>query len=740
MRSEPREIFAELARDRTGRSSSEKLEDTRLTWEGWSSLRGAPMAIVRLTARVARGAMFASRWTPPPTPIRARPPVAPPPVAVGARFHHRVGGGVATTAWASCDAPRVQDHRRRIAPLAPVCRPLHSFAALRAASADGVDPGKDEPPAEDDGASTMDEDEDHDEDYDEDEDEWDPANVPFLVGAGGDGVPAVEVDVLVVEDGGKVETGVPDTSAEDLADALRADAETLIRALIDPPSGSALPRGVLLRGASGTDGDGSGVGAASTVSYCELSVALCDDGHIRALNKEWRGKDSATDVLSFPADSFGDVVVLGDCVISIDTARRQAQEVGHGLLDECRVLLVHGLLHLCGFDHETGDVEAAEMSRVEDELLGLLSGLAGTEKRAGLVGSSLSGARASHDLGVGGGPGGKGESSDARGIEPGSSEPRSSDPTVATVARSANAYGAGAGGSGSRKADCLVLDLDGTLLNRECVITPRTAEALRECAAAGVVVFIATGKARPAAIRAAATAGLDGDDGVVSRKSPGVFIQGLDVYGREGDPIYKAEMPHDVVREAFGLVYGQGLSTKVALTAFCGDECATLASHPLLDELSSLYHEPKSVAWDDVDQLVRAANAAFGGNATASGVQKLLLMAETAEEIDAARPRWEALFGSRAEVTQAVPNMLEILPLGNDKARGVRTLLTHLDVDVSRVVAVGDGENDLGMLRLVGRGVAMGNAGAKVKAAARETLAATNDEDGVAEAIQRFVL
>ena len=62
----------------------------------------------------------------------------------------------------------------------------------------------------------------------------------------------------------------------------------------------------------------------------------------------------------------------------------------------------------------------------------------------------------------------------------------------------------------------------------------------------------------------------------------------------------------------------------------------------------------------------------------------------------------------------------------------LRTLLTHLDVDVSRVVAVGDGENDLGMLRLVGRGVAMGNAGAKVKAAARETLVATNDEDGVA--------
>jgi hydroxymethylpyrimidine pyrophosphatase-like HAD family hydrolase len=188
------------------------------------------------------------------------------------------------------------------------------------------------------------------------------------------------------------------------------------------------------------------------------------------------------------------------------------------------------------------------------------------------------------------------------------------------------------------------------------------------------------------------------------------------------------------------LIYGGGLDTRVALTAFCGDECATLSSHALLDELTSLYHEPKSVPWDDVATLVRAARAAFGGNATASGVQKLLLMAESAAEIDACRPRWESLFGGRCEVTQAVPNMLEILPLGNDKARGVRTLLTHLDVDVSRVVAVGDGENDLGMLKMVGCGVAMGNAGAVVKAAAKETLECTNETDGVAEAIERFVL
>ena len=143
------------------------------------------------------------------------------------------------------------------------------------------------------------------------------------------------------------------------------DAETLVRLLLDPPHDSCLPRGAL----SGGNEDGA---SPPDVSYCELSVALCTDAHIKGLNKEWRDKDAATDVLSFPADSFGDVAVLGDCVISIDTARTQANELGHGILDECRVLLVHGLLHLCGYDHELGETQAAEMGRYEDELLRLL--------------------------------------------------------------------------------------------------------------------------------------------------------------------------------------------------------------------------------------------------------------------------------------------------------------------------------------------------------------------------------
>lgn len=92
----------------------------------------------------------------------------------------------------------------------------------------------------------------------------------------------------------------------------------------------------------------------------ELSVVLCDDPFIHALNKKWRGKDTATDVLSFPMEEPG---LLGDIVISIYTARRDRTPL--------RVLLVHGLCHLLGFDHEEENA-AIEMRTKETELLTIL--------------------------------------------------------------------------------------------------------------------------------------------------------------------------------------------------------------------------------------------------------------------------------------------------------------------------------------------------------------------------------
>ncbi len=83
-----------------------------------------------------------------------------------------------------------------------------------------------------------------------------------------------------------------------------------------------------------------------------LSVLLCGDARMRGLNREWLGMDVPTDVLSFPS---GEREFLGDIVIDVPYAARQARRRGHTLRREVQILLAHGLLHLLGYDHETDD-------------------------------------------------------------------------------------------------------------------------------------------------------------------------------------------------------------------------------------------------------------------------------------------------------------------------------------------------------------------------------------------------
>lgn len=91
------------------------------------------------------------------------------------------------------------------------------------------------------------------------------------------------------------------------------------------------------------------------------TIAFVSDKAIRQLNRQFRNVDKATDVLSFPADD-SDKLNLGDIAISVDTALRQAKENGLTFDEEVAQLILHGLLHLCGFDHETDN---GEMNRLE---------------------------------------------------------------------------------------------------------------------------------------------------------------------------------------------------------------------------------------------------------------------------------------------------------------------------------------------------------------------------------------
>lgn len=105
------------------------------------------------------------------------------------------------------------------------------------------------------------------------------------------------------------------------------------------------------------------------MSADELSIVLCDDKTIHALNRDYRGKDKPTDVLAFAMREGRDArfagPMLGDVIISLDTAGRQAKERRYALLDEVTMLLAHGLLHLLGFDHPNRREERRMTARTD---------------------------------------------------------------------------------------------------------------------------------------------------------------------------------------------------------------------------------------------------------------------------------------------------------------------------------------------------------------------------------------
>jgi rRNA maturation RNase YbeY len=110
-------------------------------------------------------------------------------------------------------------------------------------------------------------------------------------------------------------------------------------------------------------------------SQAELSLELVGDRRMRRLNRTYRKKDRTTDVLAFPMRESHNPcpMLLGDVVISVPTAIRQAKESGRSVGDELAALLVHGVLHLCGYDHERSAREAVRMRRRETAIVKMLN-------------------------------------------------------------------------------------------------------------------------------------------------------------------------------------------------------------------------------------------------------------------------------------------------------------------------------------------------------------------------------
>ncbi|KAF7030524.1 hypothetical protein CFC21_042049 [Triticum aestivum] len=420
----------------------------------------------------------------------------------------------------------------------------------------------------------------------------------------------------------------------------------------------------------------------------EVSVLLCNDNFIQNLNKEWRGEDCATDMLSvsqFIPDLDVPTLMLGDIVISVETAARQAEAKGHTLLDELRTLVVRGLLRLLGFDRQISDEAAMEMEK--EELLILKSlrwkwkGLAKNAPDLSKPHTETLGGQVTNSL---------------------------------KRAGSLRFY--------RPKFKYIFCDMDGTLLNSKSQVTARNAEALKEARSRGVNIVIATGKTRPAAIDALNMVDLSGRNGIVSESSPGIFLQGLLVYGLEGREIYRNTLNQEVCREAF--LYS--LEHKVPLVAFSQDRCFSMFKDPLVDSLHEVYHEPKAEIVASIDQLLGTAE-----------IQKLVFIGTSEGVSSTLRPYWTKAIKERAGVLQAQPDMLELVPPATSKGTGVKILLDHLCISPDEVMAIGDGENDIEMLQLASLGVALANGAEKTKAVAN-VIGATNDEDGVAQAIYDY--
>ena len=263
----------------------------------------------------------------------------------------------------------------------------------------------------------------------------------------------------------------------------------------------------------------------------------------------------------------------------------------------------------------------------------------------------------------------------------------------------------------------IVLDLDGTLTNDKKEITPRTKEALMQAQAAGVHIVLASGRPTYGIVPLAEELKLKENGGFILAFNGGKIID-----CSNDKVLFDQKLDEQLVP----LLYQEAKQAGMEILTYQGEGIAATNKNDKYVEHEAFINKMPIVQYDDfLNQLVYPINKCLiVGDPTPLHKLELRL----AKELE-----------GKMEVYRSADFFLECVPLGIDKARSLDRLISTLGIQRKEVIACGDGYNDLSMIRFAGLGVAMANAAKDIQSEA-DFVTLSNEEDGVAHVVERFIL
>lgn len=265
--------------------------------------------------------------------------------------------------------------------------------------------------------------------------------------------------------------------------------------------------------------------------------------------------------------------------------------------------------------------------------------------------------------------------------------------------------------------EIIVLDLDGTLTNRDKVITPKTKKALMEIQEQGKKIVLASGRPTDGVMPLARELKLEKYGSYILS-----FNGGMITNCRTGEVVFSRLLPVEANAKIIGLAEEE----RVTILTYDGH---TLITNDAESPYSKLENKINSMEVRQIDDLKSYVTYP---------VPKFLMM-DDGDYLAMVEPRVKAAMGKNFSIYRSEPFFLEILPRGIDKAQSLARLLEILGLDKERMIACGDGYNDLTMIKFAGLGVAMENAVLPVRKAA-DYITMSNNDDGIAHVVEKFML